>query len=254
MKNINLSKAIIPNSFTALSILSGFTSIVYSSQNEYIIASVLIMVAGVFDVLDGLLARMLKSSSQFGVELDSLADVLSFGAAPAFLIYHCYLVKYGWIGLLISACLLVFGAFRLARFNTQVEDITVKVDFKGLPIPISAIIIATFVIAFYKDGSILPQFEYFVIPLVFLNSALMVSSIRYNKMPKPSDFSLGEKIIYILVGIFAILIVYASDGKALFYIFLSMVLFGILRHIFYMIFSDKFNGNSKERTEEDNKK
>ena len=251
MKNINLSKAIIPNSFTALNILAGFFSIIYSSHEEFIIASVLIFAAGVFDVLDGLLARMLKSSSQFGVELDSLGDVISFGAAPAFLIYQCYLYEYGWIGLLVSSCLLVFGAFRLARFNTQVEDVTIKVDFKGLPIPISAIIIASFVIAFHNKEGIVHQFEYFVIPLVLLNSFLMVSNIRYNKMPKPSDFGLGEKIIYSLVLVFAILLIYASDGKALFYLFLSMVLFGIFRHIFYMIFQDKFTGSVKKKKQDE---
>lgn len=246
MKNVNLSKAIIPNSFTAFNILAGFISIVYSHQNEFIIASVLIFVAGIFDVLDGLLARMLKSSSQFGVELDSLADVVSFGAAPAFLIYNCYLHEYGWIGLFISSCLLVFGAFRLARFNTQVEDMTVKVDFKGLPIPVSAIMVASFVIAFYDNSGINHKFEYFVIPLVLLNSFLMVSNIRYNKMPKPSDFGVGEKIIYSLVLVFALLLIYASDGIALFYLFLSMVLFGIFRHIFYLIFQDKYSNSKKE--------
>lgn len=247
MKRINLSKAIVPNSFTAFNILCGFASMILSTQGDFFLASVMIFIAGIFDVFDGLLARMLKTSSQFGVELDSLADVVSFGAAPAMLVYYSHLFQYEWFGAAISSTLLVFGAFRLARFNTQIEDVSVKVDFTGLPIPISAIIIASFVIAFHRDGSIQAQYQYFFIPLILLCSALMVSNVRYNKIPKPSDLSIGEKLTFLFVLIFALLLILASDGKALFYLFLSMVLFGIFRHLFYMFFQDRFPIGNKSK-------
>ena len=251
MKRIKLSKAIIPNSFTAFNVFCGFISIVMSSHHDFFYAAIFIFIAGIFDVIDGLVARLLKSSSQFGVELDSLADVVSFGAAPAFLIYESYLFHYEWLGVLISSFLLVFGAFRLARFNTQVEDVSIKMDFTGLPIPVSAIIIASFVLAFYHDGKIMEQFQHFTIPLVVLVSALMVSNVRYNKIPKPSELSLGEKLTFLLAGVFALLLIYASDGKALFYLFLSMVLFGIFRHIFYILFADKFSNAVKKNESDD---
>lgn len=253
MKRINLSKAIVPNSLTAFNILCGFASMILSAEGNFFLAAIMIFIAGIFDVLDGLLARMLKTSSQFGVELDSLADVVSFGAAPAFLIYHSYLIHYSWLGAAIASTLLVFGALRLARFNTQIEDVSIKVDFTGLPIPISAIIVASFVVAFYRDGDIQSQYHHFVIPLVLLCSALMVSNVRYNKIPKPSDLSIGEKLTFLFVIVFALLMIVASDGKALFYLFLSMVLFGIFRHLFYMFFQDRFplGNKSKEDLSED---
>jgi len=139
MKNINFSKAIIPNAFTAFNAVCGFLSIIYASQNEFRLAAMFIIAAAFFDLLDGIIARLLGTSSDFGVELDSLSDIISFGAAPAFLIYTGYLFQYDGLGIALSSLLLICGAFRLARFNVQVDDLKNKKDFKGLPIPISAV-------------------------------------------------------------------------------------------------------------------
>jgi CDP-diacylglycerol--serine O-phosphatidyltransferase len=181
----------------------------------------------------------LNTSSQFGVELDSLADIVSFGAAPSILIYQSHLYELDILGILISSLILVFGAFRLARFNVQLEDISVKIDFKGLPIPVSAITIALMVISFYKDGKIIDPYSYLVIPLILILSFLMVSNVRYNALPKLTGRSVRDKVIIIILLIIALIVVLATNGVALFFIFLAFVLFGILRHIFYMIFPDK---------------
>ncbi|MCK5087939.1 MAG: CDP-diacylglycerol--serine O-phosphatidyltransferase, partial [Melioribacteraceae bacterium] len=136
--NINLSRSLLPNSATALNLFSGFLSIIFASNNNFHLAALFIFIAAFFDLIDGLLARLTNSSSKFGVELDSLADVVSFGAAPSFLIYKSYLFQYDFIGILISSLILIFGAFRLARFNVQLENIKTKLDFNGLPIPVAA--------------------------------------------------------------------------------------------------------------------
>lgn len=240
MTNIKISKAIIPNFFTAMNIICGFFSIVYASENYFTVAAIFIIVASIFDAMDGMIARLFKTSSSFGVELDSLSDVVSFGAAPAFLIYKSYLHAYEFWGIVLSSFVLVFGAFRLARFNTTLEDIETKHDFKGLPIPVQAITLSSFVISFSKNGTIQPPFHLLIIPLILLLSFLMVSKIRYNSLPKMKDKSLKEKIIYLIFLVIGLLLLILTGGHILFYMFISLVLFGILRNLYYF-FNNKFN-------------
>lgn len=214
-------------------------SIVLSSQGHFKAAAVMILVAALFDTFDGLIARLLKTMSQFGVELDSLADVVSFGAAPAFLIYSVHLHQYGWLGVLISSLPLAFGAFRLARFNIQLEDIEIKQDFSGLPIPTSAITISSIVIGFYNGETISEPISYIIIPTILLLSYLMVSKVRYSALPKLKDRALWEKFLFLLFLIFALLFLIFTDGRALFYFLITFVFFGIIRKLYFMISGDK---------------
>ncbi len=239
MINIKVSKAVIPNSFTAMNIICGFFSIVYASQGLFTVAAIFIIVASIFDAMDGMIARLFKTSSSFGVELDSLSDVVSFGAAPAFLIYKSYLHTYEFWGIVLSSFVLVFGAFRLARFNTTLEDIETKHDFQGLPIPVQAITLSSFIISFSKNGTIQSPFHLLIIPLILLLSFLMVSKIRYNSLPKMKDKSLKVKIIYLIFLVIALLLLILTGGHILFYMFISLVLFGILRNLYYF-FNNKF--------------
>src|SRR5690606_31350079 len=125
----------VPSAFTLGNLLSGFFSLVYASQGNLDFAAWLIVVAGLFDLLDGRVARIAGSTSAFGVELDSLCDVVSFGAAPSFLIYQFGLNQIGLFGLLIASLPVPCGAVRLARFNTHAE-VREKRDYSvGLPIP-----------------------------------------------------------------------------------------------------------------------
>ncbi|HPN37225.1 MAG TPA: CDP-diacylglycerol--serine O-phosphatidyltransferase [Melioribacteraceae bacterium] len=235
MIQIKFSKAIIPNSFTAMNIICGFFSIVYASQGSFTIAAIFIIVASIFDALDGMIARFFKTSSSFGVELDSLSDVVSFGAAPAFLIYKSYLHNFEFWGIVLSSFVLVFGAFRLARFNTQLEDIETKHDFKGLPIPVQAITLSSFIISFSKNGTIQPPFHLLIIPLILLLSFLMVSKIKYDALPKMKNKSLKGKIIYLSILVIGLILLVLTGGNILFYMFISLVLFGILRSLYYFI-------------------
>lgn len=228
-----MKKSYIPNTITAFSLLSGFLAIIFTSEQNFQLAAVMIFTASIFDLIDGIVARLLKTTSQFGVELDSLADIVSFGAAPAFLIYSFQFHKLGIIGIVLSGLLLVFGALRLARFNSQIIDIETKGDFKGLPIPLSAITVALFV--YYLHNKNIEPLYSVSIPLVLILSIAMISNIKYSAFPKLNRTTLRGKPIYLVLTIIGLVLTFLTDGTALFYIILGIVLFGIVRHIFKKI-------------------
>jgi CDP-diacylglycerol---serine O-phosphatidyltransferase len=136
---------ILPNLITTGNLFWGFYSIVKSLQGDFWIAGIAILLAAVFDMLDGRVARMTKGTSEFGVQYDSLCDLVSFGCAPAFMMYQFALVNYGRVGWIFCFLYLACGALRLARFNVQSAIGQGSGDFTGLPIPMAAAVIATFV-------------------------------------------------------------------------------------------------------------
>ena len=145
---------------------------------------------------------------------------------------------------------MVFGALRLARFNIQVENLNTKADFKGLPIPLSAITISLFVLSFFRNGIIIEPFNKIIIPLVILLSLLMVSKIRYNALPKLRKKDIKQKIYLFAILIVALILAIVTNGEILFYIFVGIVLFGIFRKIYYLVLNKKDeNGNGAKVTE-----
>ena len=235
MNRLRITRSVIPNLFTAMNMFCGFLSIINASQGKYMYAAGLIIIAGVFDALDGLMARLTNSSSELGVELDSLSDVVSFGAAPAYLIYQTYLINYNSFGIILSSLLMIMGGFRLARFNIQLVGFD-KTHFKGLPIPSSAITVAAFILAYYIPGQGFPSpYNTFIIPMVIVLSLLMVSNIKYDTFPKFTPKGIKDKPYHVVFIVLAAVILIITTGKALFYIFVFIILFGIFRHIFYSI-------------------
>jgi CDP-diacylglycerol--serine O-phosphatidyltransferase len=224
----------LPSLVTSLNLFGGFLSVILSIQEDYVTAAWLILLAAVMDVLDGRVARLVKSSSEFGVELDSLADISSFGFAPAILIYKSYFHSWDLIGVLISFLPLVFGSIRLARFNVGVTDLHEKDNFfTGLPIPSSAISLSTFVMF---DHSICGEFKHIEVltALTFLISVLMVSKIRYDAMP---NFSLkkSEDILKIIILALVLPFIILYPTKTIFPGMMLFVLTGIIRaaiHLF----------------------
>jgi CDP-diacylglycerol---serine O-phosphatidyltransferase len=220
---------------------SGFLSILNASEHRFIYAAWLIIIAGIFDALDGLVARLTKSSSELGVELDSLSDIISFGAAPSFLMYSTYLANLNDWGVIISSLPLIAGGFRLARFNIQLVGFD-KEYFKGLPIPTSAITLAAFVLAYFEPSTGYVQpYQNFIIPLIILLSFLMVSRIRYETFPKPTITEIKAKPFHFIFIIIMIAALIMSSGKALVYIFVFIILFGIFRHIYMKFFKSSAN-------------
>jgi len=136
---------IFPNLITILSLFSGFYSIIATFNEMYLQASYAILMSFVFDGLDGKIARILNATSEFGVQLDSLSDLVAFGVAPAVLVYKWLLLPYGRIGWMAAFLFVACGALRLARFNVQSGKID-SAFFVGLPIPAAAGVIASSVL------------------------------------------------------------------------------------------------------------
>ena len=230
---LRITRSVIPNLFTATNMFCGFLSIITASNGNYNYAAWLIIVAAIFDALDGLVARLTNSSSELGVELDSLSDIVSFGAAPSFLIYATYLNKFDNVGIILSSLFLIAGGFRLARFNVQLVGFE-KSFFLGLPIPTAALTITSFILAFYNDGFAKPYSD-LVIPLVVILSYLMISNIRYESVPKFSLKGIKDKPFHFIFLIVAIILVSLMYTEGLFYSFILMILIGIFRYIYNSI-------------------
>ena len=235
MSRPRLTPSIIPNLFTAINMFCGFLSILSASEGNFNYAAWLIFIAAIFDALDGMVARLTNSSSELGVELDSLSDIVSFGAAPSFLLYKTYFYSMDVWGILISALPLIAGGFRLARFNIQLVGFS-KSFFLGLPIPSSALTIASFVLAFYNNGFPKP-ISNFITPMILVLSFLMVSNIRYETLPKISLKSIKEKPYHFIFLIISVILVALMYTKGLFLVFVFMIVIGIFRHLYKLITS-----------------
>lgn len=211
----------------------GFLSILSASEGNFNYAAWLIFIAAAFDALDGMLARLTNSASELGVELDSLSDIVSFGAAPSFLLYKTYFYSMGTWGIIISALPLIAGGFRLARFNIQVVGFS-KSFFLGLPIPSSALTIASFILAFYNDSYPQPIAN-FITPMILVLSFLMVSNIRYETLPEFSIKGIKEKPYHFIFLLFSAGLVVFTQKRGLFLVFVFMILIGIFRYIYKLI-------------------
>lgn len=235
MNRPRLTRSVVPNLFTAINMFCGFLSILSASDGNYNYAAWLIFTAAIFDALDGLVARLTNSSSELGVELDSLSDIVSFGAAPSFLLYKTYFYSFDIWGIIISSLPLIAGGFRLARYNIQLVGFA-KSFFLGLPIPASALTIASFVLAFFNNGYAQPIAD-FITPFVIVLSYLMVSNIRYETIPKFSIKGIKEKPFHFIFLIAAILLVVFLYKRGLFLVFVLMIVIGIFRHLYRLITS-----------------
>lgn len=235
---------ILPNLITLLSMFAGFYSIVASLNSDYERAAWAILVASIFDVLDGWVARITHTATRFGIEIDSLADVISFGAAPGILVYTWTLSTFGRIGWLGSFFLVACAALRLARFNVQMGS-TEKKHFTGLPTPASALLIATTVLAYEEVLDILVRMklmqianvmgkDYWVLVLTFLLAGLMVSNITYHSL---KEANLRERRPFgILVAFAAFLAVVAyHPALVLFLVSIFYVSSGVAESLYRLL-------------------
>ena len=216
---------LVPNFVTTANLFCGFYAIISTLHQEFVVAAWAILAAGVFDMLDGRIARMAKATSQFGVEYDSLSDLLSFGAAPAVLLYQWALEPFERLGWLAAFLFLACGALRLARFNVS-SAILPKNYFQGLPIPIAAGMVATFII-FNKISAWPAGKENFVLFLTFGLASLMVSTIRFPSM-KEFNWRSRASFGYLLIGVLAMILIAVKPEVTLFlmgvcYISVSLV-------------------------------
>jgi len=217
---------VLPNLFTAASIFTGVLSIVKASQGDFVVAAWLIFLSLVFDGLDGRVARLTHTTSRFGVEFDSLADIVAFGVAPAMLIYFQIGHDYGRFGILVSALYVIFGAIRLARFNVThgVGDPNV---FIGVPIPTAAVFVASTSLLLAEHPS-LQLLRGTVLGLSLVVALLMVSNIRYPSFKKVDlRRPLVLKTLVILTLLGSLLYLYPAEGFAA--IIVGYILYGPIR-------------------------
>jgi len=201
MKNIKLIY-ILPNLFTALSVFFGIMSIIASSQGKFEKAFIYIILSFIADGLDGRVARMTNTSSQFGLEFDSLADIVAFGVAPAMMLFFSVGQNYGKFGALATGLFVVFGAIRLARFNvtTSQNDPTV---FIGVPIPTAAAVLASVLML---NLELHHSLDLVILIASFILGILMVSNVRFPSFKKVDMQKNAKLKVLILIIILASLL------------------------------------------------
>ncbi|MEO8448086.1 MAG: CDP-diacylglycerol--serine O-phosphatidyltransferase, partial [bacterium] len=216
----------------------GFMSVINAAKGDFTDACLFIVYASLFDAVDGLAARLTKSSSEFGVELDSLSDVISFGFAPSFLLYSIYLHELGDIGIVISSFVMVFAALRLARFNVQLVGFD-KEKFNGLPAPMTAITIVSYIL-FYHDKILSESVSRtMLIILAIALPLLMVSKFKYESLPKPSMYAIKKNPLVFIILFLAIVMTIATNGEGSFSFCLFYIFTGIIRSFKDFIFKKK---------------
>lgn len=233
----HIPRAAVPSFFTLMNLFSGFLAITQIHEGRFDHACWLIVLAGFFDMLDGMLARLTNGTSAFGVELDSLSDIVSFGVAPAYLVYAFSLKEFGALGLIIAALPAVCGAVRLARFNVQFDG-EKREYFQGLPIPAQAAALVALVLnAEGVDllGRLAPGNFPILIPIVFVLSALMVTTIPFDAIPRPSLAYLRhhphKSIAY---GLALVLIIFLQQ-IGLLLVLTAYILHGVGRSIYKLV-------------------
>lgn len=196
---------IVPSLITSASFFCGFYAIVSSINGSFYYAAWAIVFAMLFDGLDGRVARATGATTEFGVEYDSLSDLIAFGAAPAILMYNWVLVPFGKIGWMAAFLFVICGALRLARFNTQSSEIR-KDRFVGLPIPMAAGLLATIVLLTNGALEINKAPAVIIVVMIYLLALFMVSSIPYRNF-KHVDLTRRKPfhiVIFVILAVFII--------------------------------------------------
>jgi CDP-diacylglycerol--serine O-phosphatidyltransferase len=213
-----------------------------AAEGDYKRAGLFILAGAFFDAIDGIAARITKAASDFGVELDSLCDAVSFGVAPSFLMYQVYFHDYGNIGMVMAAFQGLMGVLRLARFNVELTSLEDKEYFKGLPIPGAALLIVAFILTYFSgipdEGLLFTDYRTEILNVIAIAiPLLMVSNIKFENLPRPNKQSLKSHpylISYILIGILSIILI---GTEMIFPLFAIFIIFGTVRQFYLWILS-----------------
>jgi len=223
-----INRGVSPGTFTMGNVVCGFIAILQTFEGKITTACWFVVLAAFLDALDGKVARLSGGTSQFGIELDSLADVLSFGAAPAVIIYSLklqFLGSLGWV--VICTIYLMAAVYRLARFNISADQAE-KRDFLGLPVPAAALtIVSWFVFCYHVWGEM--RLEQPLVAMIILLSFLMVSQVEFDALP--DKFVSLQSRIKLLIIVAAGLAVLLEPRLLLFPILSLYILFGISREL-----------------------
>lgn len=220
---------ILPNLMTTGNLFSGFFAVIQAIKGNFLYAAYAIVVAAVFDQLDGRLARLTRSTSKFGAEYDSLCDLVSFGMAPAVMLYLWALQPFGRLGWVACFLFVSCGALRLARFNVQ-ANVVEKNYFQGLPIPMAAGIVASSVLAF-QDLELESQGNIGLLIMTILLALVMVSNFRFRSF---KDLDLKERLPfrYLILGVGLLVVVALRPEVMLFVVFMAYAVLGAVFGVF----------------------
>ena len=239
-KNIKLvsnkkSRVILPNILTLIGVCIGLTSIKFAFDGKFELSIIAVIVAGIIDGLDGRIARLIQGTSKVGKELDSLTDVISFGVAPAFIMYFWSMSEIGRLGWLISLIYIVCVALRLARFNVNSEAEPSWKDnfFEGIPSPAGGILVLMpLIYSFSEIQFVKPNYQ-IIVPALFILIAILLIS----KVP---TYSLKKIVVPRSTTIFLLFVVVLFFGLLLIYTFNTLIISGILYLIIIPVSSVHF--------------
>jgi CDP-diacylglycerol--serine O-phosphatidyltransferase len=227
-KNIKLvsnknSRVILPNILTLVGVCIGLSSIKFAFDGKFELSIIAVIVAGIIDGLDGRIARLIKGTSKVGKELDSLTDVISFGVAPAFIMYFWSLSEIGRLGWLISLIYVICVALRLARFNVNSEGESSWKDnfFEGIPSPAGGILVLMPLIYSFSEIQLYNPNYKTIVPILFIS----ISILLISKVP---TYSLKKIVVPRSATIFLLLIVALYFGLILIYTFNTLIISGVL--------------------------
>ncbi len=241
MKSFDKGIYLLPNLITTAALFAGFYAVIAGMNGHFEMGAIAIFVAMVLDGLDGRIARMTNSCSAFGTEYDSLSDMISFGLAPALLMYQWALHDFGKLGWLIAFIFTVGAALRLARFNTQVS-MADKRYFQGLPSPAAAAVLAGFV-WMVETHEIQTGIEYYIALLLTLVTGLMmVSNLRFSSF---KAIDLKGKVPFVTLLVFVLIIVVVTLSPAII-LFLAVLLYMISGPVMTLIKLQKTKKNRQK--------
>lgn len=224
---------LLPNTLTLCGMFCGFFAILSAINGQYVNAAWAIVLANIFDGLDGWIARLTSTSTRFGIELDSLSDLVAFGVAPSVLIYKWALAPFGRVGWAAAFLFVACGALRLARFNIQTGMPGSKA-FKGMPIPAAATVIASIIIFYYEFWTGVPSKNAFFPAITIVLSLLMVSTIRYHGL-KEIDFREKKPFWFLIVFVMILFVMLIHPSTAIFVFAMIYLIWGIIENTYIVI-------------------
>jgi CDP-diacylglycerol---serine O-phosphatidyltransferase len=238
---------LLPNTLTLCGMFSGFFAILSAINGEFLNAAWAIILANIFDGLDGWIARLTNTSTRFGIELDSLSDLVAFGVAPSVMMYKWVLSPFERLGWAAAFLFVACGALRLARFNVQTGAPGSKA-FKGMPIPAAATILSSIVIFYSTFWQGVPDKNIFFPLVTIVLSLLMVSTLKYHGL-KEIDFRERKPFWVLVIFVLVLFVLLTHPPTAIFIFAMAYLIWGLVENIYLFINRKRLKQGERQGTE-----
>ncbi len=239
---------LLPNTLTLCGMFCGFYAIMSAINGNFLHAAWAILLANIFDGLDGWIARLTNTTTRFGVELDSLSDLVAFGVAPAVMMYKWALMPFGRLGWAAAFLFVACGALRLARFNVQTGSSGSKA-FKGMPIPGAGSILATVVIFYNVHWEGLPDKHFIYLLLTISLALLMVSTLRFHGI-KEVDFKEKQPFWMLIVFVMLLFVMLIHPSTAIFVFAMIYLFWGIIENSILLVRKGRHKKDQRQEQQE----